>query len=504
MFDARELLAHGGSMAKSKRHNVHPKLFRSPTGIKGLDEITHGGLPTGRPTLVCGSAGSGKTLFAAEFLVRGALQYNEPGVFLSFEENADDLTTNVSSLGFDLRNLSSRKKIILDHIEINRNEFEENGEYDLEGLFVRLGNEIDSIHAKRVVLDTIEVLFSAFSNSSILRSEIQRLFRWLKDKGVTAVVTAERGNGALTRHGLEEYISDCVILLDHRIKDQLSTRRIRIIKFRGSAHGGDEYPFLVDRDGISIFPITSLELEQKASNERISSGVPALDAMLEGKGYFRGSSILISGTAGTGKTSLVAHVAEAACRRGERCLFLAFEESQGQIIRNMRSIGIDLEPWVNKGLLQFHAVRPTLYGLEMHLATIHRLINDLDPTLVVFDPVSNFTAVGDSPEVYSMLLRLIDYLKVKGLTTILTNLVSGDRLSEGSEVGVSSVMDTLIVLRDIEYANDRTRVLFILKSRGMAHSRQFREIMITEKGFDLGPPPIEKLSQVAAHEGSNR
>jgi len=488
-------------MVKSNSQSALPSLSRTLTGISGLDEITHGGLPTGRPTLVCGSAGSGKTLFAVEFLVRGALQYDEPGVFLSFEENADDLTANVASLGFDLRELASRKKIILDHIDINRSEFEETGEYDLEGLFVRLGHEIDSIKAKRVVLDTIEVLFSAFSNSSILRSELQRLFRWLKDKGVTAIITAERGNQSLTRHGLEEYISDCVILLDHRIKDQLSTRRIRIIKFRGSVHGGDEYPFLIDTDGISIIPITSLDLEQKASSERISSGVPALDAMLEGKGYFRGSSILISGSAGTGKTSLVAHTAEAACKRGDRCLFLAFEESQDQIVRNMRSIGIDFEPWVKRGLLQFHAVRPTLYGLEMHLATIHRVLTDFDPAVLIFDPVSNFTSVGDSPEVYSMLLRLIDFVKVKGITTILTNLVPGDRLPEGTEVGVSSVMDTLIVLRDVEYGNDRTRVFFVLKSRGMAHSREIREILFTEKGIDLGPPPG---TQAAKSLASNR
>lgn len=485
-------------MAKSNRQSALPKLSRSLTGIKGLDEITLGGLPTGRPTLVCGSAGSGKTLFAVEFLVRGALQYSEPGVFLSFEEDADDLATNVSSLGFDLKDLVARKKIALDHIQINRGEFQETGEYDLEGLFVRLGNEIDSIHAKRVVLDTIEVLFSAFSNSSVLRSELQRLFRWLKDKGVTAVITAERGTEAMTRHGLEEYISDCVILLDHRIKGQLSTRRIRIVKFRGALHGGDEYPFLIGLDGISIFPITSLELEQKTSAERISSGIPALDVMLEGKGYFRGSSILISGTAGTGKTSLAAHVAEAACRREERCLFLAFEESQGQIIRNMRSIGLNFEPWVKNGLIRFHAVRPTLYGLEMHLATIHRLISEFKPVLVVFDPVSNFTSMGDSPEVYSMLLRLIDFLKVQGVTTVLTNLVSGSEVTGASEVGISSIMDTLIVLRDVEYGADRTRVLYILKSRGMAHAREFREILFTKSGIDLGPAPIETLSHVAA------
>lgn len=476
-----------------KSQSSHPKLSKSLTGIKGLDEITLGGLPTGRPTLVCGGAGSGKTLFAAEFLVRGALEYNEPGVFLSFEEDAEDLKTNFSSLGFNLQDLTSRKKIILDHLEINRSEFEETGEYDLEGLFVRLGNEIDSIRAKRVVLDTIEVLFAVFSNPEILRSELHRLFRWLKDKGVTAVVTAERGAGTLTRNGLEEYISDCVIFLDHRIKDQLSTRRIRIVKFRGSLHGGDEYPFLIDKDGISIFPITSLDLEQKTSTERMSSGVPSLDAMLEGKGYFRGSSILISGTAGTGKTSLVTHMADAACRKGERCLFLAFEESHGQIVRNMLSIGVDLGPWVKKGLLRFHAVRPTLYGLEMHLATIHRLIAEFRPTLVVFDPVSNFTSVGDTPEVYSMLLRLIDFLKAHTITTVLTNLVPGDKVPEGSEIGVSSVMDTLIVLRDVEHSNDRTRVLFVLKSRGMPHSREIREILFTNKGIDLGPSPIHIL-----------
>ncbi|MGB2868595.1 MAG: circadian clock protein KaiC [Bacteroidota bacterium] len=483
-------------MPKLKPQRSLPKLLRSPTGIQGLDEITLGGLPSGRSTLVCGSAGSGKTLLATEFLVRGAMQYDEPGVFVSFEENAEDLTTNVASLGFDLQDLALRKKIILDHIEINRSEFEETGEYDLEGLFVRLGDEIDSIKAKRVVLDTIEVLFSTFSNSSILRSELQRLFRWLKDKGITAVVTAERGEGTLTRNGLEEYISDCVILLDHRIKGQLSTRRIRIIKFRGSVHGGDEYPFLVGKEGISIFPITSLELEQRVSTERISSGIPALDALLEGKGYFRGSTVLISGTAGTGKTSLAAHAAAAACQRGERCLFLAFEESKGQIIRNMRSIGIDFEPWIQSGIIQFHATRPSLYGLEMHLATIHRLINDFKPDLVIFDPVSNFTSVGDTPEVYSMLLRLIDFLKVNCVTTVLTNLVSGDRISEGSEVGISSVMDTLIILRDIEQKNDRKRVLFVLKSRGMAHSRQMRELRFSEKGIDLVPLPVETLPEV--------
>lgn len=486
----------------ARKKNLRHDIQRAPTGIHGFDEISRGGVPAGRPTLICGSAGSGKTLFGMEFLVRGAIQYNEPGLFVSFEENVHDLIANVSSLGFDLAGLISRKKIILDHIPIHQHETQEIGEYDLEALFVRLGNEIESIHAKRVVLDTVEVLFSAFGNSALVRSELQRLFHWLKAKGVTAIITGERGDGTLTRNGLEEYICDCVILLDHRITEQLSTRRIRIVKLRGAAHGGDEYPFLIDKQGFSIFPITSVELEQKVGKGRVSTGIPALDAMLEGKGYFRGSSVFISGTAGTGKTSIAAHAAKASCDRNERCLFLAFEESQGQIIRNLRSIGINFEAPVKKGLLKIHSARPTLHGLEMHLATIHRLIAEFDPSLVIIDPISNFAPIGNRPEVYSLFLRLIDFLKVKNITSIMTNLVSREWVTNEIVTGISSLMDTLIVLRDIESTTNRSRVLCVLKSRGMAHSRDFREVLFSRNGIDLGAPPRE-LPDRDSRNGAN-
>ncbi|MGH7832091.1 MAG: circadian clock protein KaiC, partial [Candidatus Binatia bacterium] len=359
-------------MALSRSNDHREKtLPKAPSGIQGLDEITFGGLPKGRPTLLCGSAGCGKTLLSMEFLIRGALRYNEPGVFVAFEETAEELAKNVASLGYDLGDLVARKKLIVDYVYLERSDIEETGEYDLEGLFVRLGHAINSIRARRVALDSLEAIFSAFSNQFILRAELRRLFRWLKEKGVTAVITAERGDGTLTRHGLEEYVSDCVIVLDHRVNDQISTRRVRILKYRGSVHGTNEYPFLIGKEGFSVLPITSVGLQHEVSNERISSGVQRLDAMLGGKGYYRGSSILISGTAGTGKSSLCAHFVDAACRRRERCLYVSSEESPPQIIRNMRSIGLALAPWVEKGLLQFQAVRPTFYSLEMHLAILH-------------------------------------------------------------------------------------------------------------------------------------
>ena len=366
-------------MTQTRRALAGPELPKTPTGVSGLDEITNGGLPRGRPTLVCGSAGCGKTLMAMEFLVRGATQFDEPGVFMAFEETAAELAQNVRSLGFDLDDLAARGKFCLDFVRVERSEIEEVGDYDLEGLFIRLGYAIDTIKAKRVVLDTLETLFSGLSNAAVLRSELRRLFRWLKDKGVTAIITAERGEGALTRHGLEEYVSDCVILLDHRVIDQVSTRRLRVVKYRGTAHGTNEYPFLIDEDGISVLPVTSLGLQHEVGDERISSGVPRLDAMLGGKGYFRGSTVLVSGTAGSGKTSLAAHLAQAACGRGEKCLYFAFEESPGQLMRNMRSIGLDLAPWLEKGLLRFHAIRATVHGLEMHLASIHKLVKEFEP-----------------------------------------------------------------------------------------------------------------------------
>jgi circadian clock protein KaiC len=477
--------APGSHKIKSNSKN-HQGLSKSPTGIQGLDEITFGGLPKGRTTLICGSAGCGKTLLSLEFLIRGILQYNEPGVFIAFEETAEELTKNVASLGFDLDDLVKRKQLLVDYVHLEKSEIEEAGEYDLEGLFLRLGHAIDSIGAKRVSIDTIEAIFSAFTNTFILRSELRRLFRWLKDKGVTAIITGERGDGALTRHGLEEYVSDCVILLDHRVTNQISTRRLRIIKYRGSSHGTNEYPFLIEAEGLSVLPITSLGLNHEVSNGRISSGIPHLDAMLGGKGYYRGSSILVSGTAGTGKSSVCAHFVDAACRRRERCLYIASEESPKQFIRNMRSIGINLNSWVEKGLLRFHALRSTFYSLEMHLAVWHKIINELKPQVVVVDPITTFISEGDPNEVKAMLTRVIDLLKMRQITGMFTSLTSGEHHNlEQSEVGISSIMDTWLFLRDIERNGERNRGLYVLKSRGMAHSNQIREFLLTDHGIDL-------------------
>jgi len=467
-----------------KKHDT-AVLEKCPTGIKGLDEITKGGLPKGRPTLICGSAGSGKTLFAMEFLMRGIMDYGEPGVFMTFEETPDDLAKNFISLGFDLPNMVSRGLIEMDHVKIERNEIEETGEYDLEGLFVRLGSAIDSIGAKRVVLDTIEALFSGLSNAAILRAELRRLFHWLKDRGVTAIVTGERGDKLLTRYGLEEYVADCVILLDFRIDEQISTRRLRIVKYRGSSHGSDEYPFLIDESGLSILPITSLGLDYPVSTGRIATGIPKLDAMFEGKGFFRGSTILVSGTAGTGKTSMSATFADAACRRGERCLYCAFEESPSQIIRNMGSIGIDLAQWVKKGLLKFHSARPSLYGLEMHLLTFHKEIDEFNPQVFVIDPISNLSVAGTASEVKSILTRLIDHLKMKKISTFLTDLTHFTGSLEHTSEEISSLIDTWLLLRDIELNGERNRGLYILKSRGMAHSNQIQEFLLTNQGIDL-------------------
>ena len=460
-------------------------LLKVRTGINGLDEITQGGLPKGRPTLVCGSAGCGKTLLAMEFLVRGAVQFNEPGVFMAFEENAEELTKNVASLGFDLADLSKKKKIVVDYVYIERSEIEETGEYDLEGLFVRLDYAIKSINAKRVVIDTIETLFAGLPNPNILRAELRRLFRWLKERGVTAIITGEKGEGTLTRHGLEEYVADCVIMLDHRVTDQISTRRIRIVKYRGSLHGTNEYPFLIDETGFSVLPITSVGLDHKATDERVPTGIPRLDAMLDGKGYYRGSSILVSGTAGTGKTSLAMHLVNESCSRGERCLYLASEESANQIIRNAKSIGLSLEPWVKKGLLHFNVARPTYSGLEMHLVTVNKLMKEFRPTIAVIDPITGLTNIGTVEEVKAMLMRLIDMLKSDYITTLCTSLTHGGHDLEQTEIAVTSLMDTWLLVRDIEYNGERTRGLYVLKSRGMAHSNQIREFLITSKGIDL-------------------
>ena len=461
------------------------QLPKSPTGIQGLDEITGGGLPKGRPTLICGGAGCGKTLIAMEFLVRGARQFNEPGVFMAFEETAKDLTQNVASLGFDLKDLIARKKIVLDFVYIERSEIEMTGEYDLEGLFIRLGQAIDSIGAKRVVLDTIESLFSGLPNPLILRAELRRLFRWLKDKGVTAIITGERGDETLTRQGLEEYVSDCVIMLDHRVVEQVTSRRLRVVKYRGSTHGTNEYPFLIDEDGILVLPVTSLGLKNIAFTDRIPTGIQRLDTMLGGAGCYRGSSVLVSGTAGTGKSSIAAHFADAACRRGERALYFAFEESPSQIMRNMRSIGIDLEPWVQKDLLQFQATRPTFTGLEMHLTMIHKAVNAFKPQVVIVDPLSSFVMGSNKTEVKSMLMRLVDFLKMSKVTSMFTMLTSKGGFVEAEDVAISSLIDTWMSLLDIESGGERNRCLSVVKSRGMAHSNQIREFLLTDHGVEL-------------------
>jgi len=470
----------------SRRPRSKPTaLQKERTGIPGFDEITRGGVPQGRPTLICGSAGAGKTLFAMEFLVRGATQFNEPGVFISFEESDEELATNVASLNFDLNQLVAEKKLVLDYVFIERSEIEETGEYNLEGLFLRLDYAVNSIGAKRIVLDTLEALFSSLPNEAIIRAELRRLFRWLKEKGLTAVITCERGNGTLTRYGLEEYVADCVILLDNRVENQISTRRMRIVKYRGTSHGTNEYPFFIDEKGFSVLPITSLGLTHSATTERISSGNERLDTMLSGKGFYRGSSILVSGTAGTGKSTIAAHFVDAACARGERALFFAFEESQDQIIRNMRSIGIDLEKYVKKGLLQFHNARPSAFGLEIHLAMIHKVITEFKPSVVVVDPITNFLAVGDEIETKAMLTRLIDLLKINQITAMFTSLTSAQSEVEDSEVGVSSLMDAWLLVKNIESNGERNRGLYILKARGIAHSNQVREFVLTDHGIEL-------------------
>ncbi len=462
----------------------HEGLIKCPSGIRGFDEITEGGLPAGRPTLVVGGPGCGKTMLAIEFLVRGAMEYNDPGVFLAFEETPADLAKNVASLGFDLNSLIAQKKMVIDHIHIEPTEIEETGEYDLEGLFIRLGHAIDSIGAKRVALDTIEVLFSGFMDHTVLRAELRRLFRWLKEKEVTAIITGEAGERTFSRYGLEEYVADCVIALDNRVVNQIATRRLRIVKYRGSAHGMDEYPFLIDADGFSVIPVTSLALDHEVSSERVSSGIARLDTMLGG-GYYRGSSILVSGIAGTGKTSVAASFANAACARGERCLYFAFEESKGQMVRNMRSISIDLGRWTESGLLQFHASRPTVYGLEMHLAMMHKLVSEFQPDVVVVDPISNLISVGSDLQVRSMLTRMIDFLKANQITALFTDLTLGGASIESTEVRVSSIMDTWLLLGYVEENAERNRVLNLLKSRGMAHSNQMREFVLSDDGIHL-------------------
>ena len=460
-------------------------LGKSPSGIKGLDEITGGGLPTGRPTLICGAAGCGKTLMAAEFVVRGAAQYNEPGAIILFEETAEELTANMRSIGYDLDAMQSQGQLALDFIRVDPAELIETGSYDLEGLFIRIGHAIDSVGAKRVALDTIETLFSDIANHAILRAELRRLFRWLKDRGVTAVITGERGEKALTRYGLEEYVADCVILLDHRIVDQVSTRRLRVVKYRGSAHGTNEYPFLIGARGISVLPITSLTLDHEVFSERVSTGINGLDMMLGGAGVYRGSSLLISGTPGTGKSSIAAAFVDAACARGERAILFAYEESRNQLVRNMQSIGIKLQRWIDKGLLQIEATRPTLQGLEQHLVHMYNLVNEFKPSVVAVDPISNLTSHQNDADLSLTLMRLIDFLKTQGTTALFTSLNAESTNTPGSQLGVSSLMDSWLWLNNIAFNGERTRTLQVLKSRGMPHSNQVREFVFSNHGVDL-------------------
>jgi circadian clock protein KaiC len=460
------------------------ELRKAATGISGLDEVTGGGLPYGRPTLVCGPAGCGKTLLAMEFIVRGITNYAEPGVFVSFEEPVQDLVDNVASLGFDLAKLQADGLLAMDHMALPPG-VEESGTWDLEGLFIRLGAAIDKVGAKRVVLDTIETLFSAFKNSAILRAELHRLFGWLKERGVTAVVTGERGFGTLTRHGIEEYISDCVIVLDHRVTDQTSTRRLRVLKYRGSLHGTNEYPFLISATGLSVLPITSLSLHYGAPTERVSSGMESLDVMLGGAGFYRGSSILISGSAGTGKSTIAAQFCAAACARGERAMFFAFEESAAQIARNMASVGIDLDRWVDAGLLRFRCVRLRELGLEAHLASMQQLVTDFDPAVVTMDPISDLLYSAAEDEVSAMLARQVDFLKSRGVTAVFTSL-NTSRNPESSEQRIGSLIDTWIIADLVEGEGMRSRILYILKSRGMDHSQQIREFALSKRGLDVG------------------
>ena len=473
------------SARKTTRPSTARNVPKSPTGIQGLDEITGGGLPRGRPTLICGGPGCGKTILAMEFLINGAQMYGEPGVFMSFEESVEDLTLNFASVGFDPRAMTARKMLALDYVKVTPHEIQETGGYDLEGLFIRLAHAIDKIGAKRVVLDTIESLFSGLSDTRTLRAELRRLFDWLRAKGVTAVVTGERGEGRLTRQGLEEYITDCVILLDHRVNEQNATRRLRVVKYRGSTHGANESPFFIDATGISVLPITSLGLQHTVPTGRLSSGVPDLDGMLGRRGFFRGSSILVSGGAGTGKTSLAGYFVDEACHRKELSLYFAFEESPDQIQRNLQSIGIDLGPPLRSGRLHVHAARPTTSGLEGHLSTMLRLIDEKRPRVVVVDPISNLISVGTSIEVRAMLARLIDIMKTRQITALFTSLTGDEVHPAEIDQGISSFMDTWVVLRNNERNGERTRSLAVLKSRGMSHSNQVREFILTTKGLEV-------------------
>lgn len=466
------------------------RLPKAPTGIAGLDAVTGGGLPRGRCTLVCGGPGTGKTLLGAEFLCRGARDLGENGVLVTFEESPRDLEQNVASLGFDLKALQRQGKILVDHVKVNRAEVEEAGAFNLDGLFVRIAYAVEKVGAKRILLDTVESLFTVLPNPLAVRSELRRLFGWLKKRGLTAVITAEPGEKTLTREGLEEYVSDCVILLDQKVRQDVATRRMRIVKYRGSPHVGNEVPFIIDELGLTVASITQLRLDQPAPKGRIPTGVPGLDKLLGGKGFRRGSVVLVSGTAGTGKTTMAAHFVDAACRRGERSLLFSFEESPQTLVRDMGAVGIDLDRWVRKGLLRFHAVRTNSQGLEGHLASMQRRIAEFQPQAIAIDPVSGFTSQGDAWQAKNMLVQVCDAIRASGATTLLTNLTHGGADTERTESGISSAADAWILLRDIERDGERNRLIHILKARGIAHSNQVHEFLLTATGVDIRPPYI--------------
>ena len=481
-------------MAKTTKEKIISKrnhLLKCLTGIKGFDEITEGGLPQNATTLVSGNAGSGKTLFGVDFLIKGATDYKEPGILMSFEETEQELFKNVYSLNMDLEGLVSQKKIVLVHVILDRKEIQET-DFNLEGLFVRLEEAIDSIGAKRVVLDSLESIFAGITDMGILRLEIKRLFRWLKTKQVTAIVTGEQGKeGSFTRHGLEEYISDCIILLDNRVRDEIATRRVRVIKYRGSSHGTSEYPFVISNEGLSVIPITSAGLEQPGTHKKVSTGIPSLDKLfVSSKGYTRGSTILASGTAGSGKTSFAGAFALESCKRGEPCLYFSYEESSGQLIQNMSSIGIDFAPWIEKGLLKIVSLRPSFLGLELHLLNVYKLVDSFNPKAVVVDPLTSLVGEGEQREVSSMITRMIDLFKSKSITTFFTSLVSATFQSNTSgEIGVSSLIDTWIVVRMVEddEGRKRTRELFIVKSRGTSHDSDVHKFILSDDGIFLIP-----------------
>ena len=478
------------ALKKANPASSHGPLRKCPTGIKGFDEITEGGLPRNRITLISGGPGSGKTLLGIDFLVNGVIEHKERGVFMSFEETEDELYQDVASLSMDFPGLVAKNEIRFEHVLLLRNDVHEKGEFNLEGLFIRLELAIDSIGAKRVVLDSIESLFAGITDAGVLRLEIKRLFRWLKEKQVTAIITGEQGENTFTRHGLEEFISDCIILLDNRVRKQVSTRRIRVIKYRGSAHGTNEYPFVIDKDGLSVIPITSAGLDHAGTDEKVSTGVASLDKLFAGGGYTKGSTVLVSGTAGTGKTSLAAAFIEESCKRGERCLYISYEESPGQLVQNMHSVGVDLGKWAKKGTLKIVSTRPAFFGLEMHLLDLYKILADFKPTSVVIDPLTSLIGQADTSEIQSMLTRMIDALKSKGITGVFTSLVSSSAGNDTSgEIGVSSLIDTWIVVRELEENEGKRRIrgLYIVKSRGTGHSSDVHKMTFSDDGIQLLP-----------------